>query len=95
MLNKLNNILINNNVNTEIDELEYHGGYKEGIIIIFPTGECLQVFYDGKFLVIDEHCCEWFDCKSEHVTANYIINYYEEKMQQIKENDRRGYYMKF
>ena len=47
MLNKLNNILINNNVNTEIDELKYHGGYKEGIIIIFPTGECLQIFYDG------------------------------------------------
>ena len=44
MLGKLSEILLNNNVYTEIDDLEYHNGYWEGIVIPFSNGECLQIF---------------------------------------------------
>ena len=87
MLNKLNDILVRNNVNTEIDELEYHNGYKEGIIVYFPNGECLQVFYDNQYIVIDEELSIMEECKSEHVIAIHIINYYEDKLNKINNSD--------
>lgn len=91
MLSKLSEILLNNNVYTEIDDLEYHNGYREGIIIPFSNGECLQIFYDKEFIVIDENLCEYARCNSGHVTAIYIINYYENKIEEIN----KGEYIRF
>lgn len=91
MLGKLSEILLNNNVYTEIDELEYHNGYREGIVIPFSNGECLQIFYDKEFIVIDENLCEYERCDNEHVVAIYIINYYENKIEEIN----NGEYIRF
>lgn len=91
MLGKLSEILLNNNVYTEIDDLEYHNGYREGIVIPFSNGECLQIFYDKEFIVIDENLCEYERCDSEHVVAIYIINYYENKIEEIN----NGEYIRF
>ena len=91
MLGKLSEILLNNNVYTEIDDLEYHNGYREGIVIPFSNGECLQIFYDEEFIVIDENLCEYERCNSEHVVAIHIINYYENKIEEIN----NGEYLRF
>ena len=87
MLGKLSEILLNNNVYTEIDDLEYHNGYREGIVIPFSNGECLQIFYDKEFIVIDENLCEYERCNSEHVVAIHIINYYENKIEDINKRE--------
>ena len=91
MLGKLSEILLNNNVYTEIDDLEYHNEYREGIVIPFSNGECLQIFYDKEFIVIDENLCEYERCNSEHVVAIHIINYYEDKIEEIN----NGEYIRF
>ena len=91
MLGKLSEILLNNNVYTEIDDLEYHNGYREGIVIPFSNGECLQIFYDKEFIVIDENLCIYKRCNSEHVVAIHIINYYENKIEEIN----NGEYIRF
>ena len=91
MLGKLSEILLNNNVYTEIDDLEYHNGYREGIVIPFSNGECLQIFYDKEFIVIDENLCEYERCNSEHVVAIHIINYYKNKIEEIN----NGEYIRF
>ena len=91
MLGKLSEILLNNNVYTEIDDLEYHNGYREGIVIPFNNGESLQIFYDKEFIVIDENLCEYERCNSEHIVAIHIINYYENKIEEIN----NGEYIRF
>ena len=91
MLGKLSEILLNNNVYTEIDDLEYHNGYREGIVIPFSNGECLQIFYDKEFIVIDENLCEYERGNSEHVVAIHIINYYENTIEEIN----NGEYIRF
>lgn len=91
MLGKLSEILLNNNVYTEIDDLEYHNGYREGIIIPFSNGECLQIFYDKEFIVIDENLSVYKRCDNEHVAAIHIINYYENKIGEIN----NGKYIRF
>lgn len=53
MLNELMLKLKECNIyNTDIEEVEFYDGWENGLIIYFPSGECLQVIEHNKELII-------------------------------------------
>lgn len=85
MLNKLMLELKEYNVyNTDVEEVEYYGGWANGLTVYFPSGECLQVIEDNKKMVIVNEYLEEVETTEDINAAAVIVSKcYYEKMEEI------------
>lgn len=85
MLNELMLKLKECNIyNTDIEEVEFYGGWESGLIVYSPSGECLQVIEHNKELIIvNEYLSEVVREKNMLKALDVVLKCYCEKIEEI------------
>ena len=80
MLNELMLKLKECNIyNTDIEEVEFYDGWENGLIIYFPSGECLQVIeHNNELIIVNEYLSEVAREKND-----VVLKCYCEKIEEI------------